>query len=295
MSKENKRAIAEYRARRSERMKLRQDAKEEAKWITINGTHVPLDEEGNVTGPVGEKIKDSSPGSGKGKISVQKANSDIKSLILNERNYGQVDLEERRKKWADSLPAGTTITWGKGGKGGKATKLEDGTFECEDAKGKYREVPDPSHWNRLKPADSEHVMTVISSMVEDAMISGDWDEVGAKVTMSDGGKNKAAEVTYDRIPRVFSFGGSKYATAEEKKQRKEIISRFMDEAKEGNVYSVGGGIGSSGGSKFKVVRSRGKLALQWDNGGYSKPVEMSRANVEKYISNGAKLIQAKKE
>ena len=94
---------------------------------------------------------------------------------------------------------------------------------------------------------------------------------------------------YEKIPVVFRVGGAKYATAEEKKKRKETIDRFMKNANEGDVYSAGGGFGS-GGSKFKVVRSRGKMALQW-MGGSSRPVEMSRANVEKFIANGAKKVK----
>ncbi len=38
---------------------LRQDA-DDTKWITVKGTHIPLDEEGNMTGRVAEKIKETS-------------------------------------------------------------------------------------------------------------------------------------------------------------------------------------------------------------------------------------------
>ena len=65
----------------------------------------------------------------------------------------------------------------------------------------------------------------------------------------------------------------------------------MKNAKEGDVYTTGGGVGSAG-SKFKVVRSRGKLGLAWERDGYYlRPVQMSRQNVEKFISNGAKLVK----
>ena len=56
MSKEDKKAIARYRARRDERLKMREDAKDDTKWITVHGAHIPLDEDGNMTGPVAEKI-----------------------------------------------------------------------------------------------------------------------------------------------------------------------------------------------------------------------------------------------
>ena len=38
---------------------LRRDA-DDTKWITVKGTHIPLDDEGNLTGRVAEKIKDTS-------------------------------------------------------------------------------------------------------------------------------------------------------------------------------------------------------------------------------------------
>lgn len=95
---------------------------------------------------------------------------------------------------------------------------------------------------------------------------------------------------YEKIPYRARAAGGKYATPEENKQRRETISRFMKEAQTGDVYKVGGGVGSSG-AEFKVIeRGDGKKYLQWKSDGYSKPVLMNRANVESYIANGAKKV-----
>lgn len=54
--------------------------------------------------------------------------------------------------------------------------------------------------------------------------------------MGTGSSGKKESVSYPRLPLAFRIGGSKYATAEEKQQRRETITRFMNEAKAGNVY-----------------------------------------------------------
>lgn len=95
--------------------------------------------------------------------------------------------------------------------------------------------------------------------------------------------------TYDSFPVSVRLGHS--ATPEEKKQKRDTVNRFMNEAKAGNVYAAGHGIGSSG-SQFEIVhfnRSPNKLGLRWSNTG--RPVALSRSNVEKFISNGARLIK----
>ena len=106
------------------------------------------------------------------------------------------------------------------------------------------------------------------------------------------GGDKKEATSYGSFPPGFRIGGRKYATADEIRQVRETVTRFMKNAKEGDVYSVGGGIGSAGGQKFKVLRRRGKLELAWqDSDGYfSRPVQMSRTNVEKFIGNGAKKV-----
>ena len=93
---------------------------------------------------------------------------------------------------------------------------------------------------------------------------------------------------YEALPFSFKKNG---LSKEETKQVRDTIGRFMSNAKEGDVYVVGGGFGSSGGQKFEVTTYRGgKPALRWVGSSWN-PVLMNRANVEKFIRNGAKLVE----
>ena len=107
------------------------------------------------------------------------------------------------------------------------------------------------------------------------------------------GKEKASENessgSYERLP--FYLRSKKDLDPADRKKVQSTVSRFMKEAKEGDVYECGGGFGSAGGQRFRVTRRRGKLALQWINDGYSQPIQMSRGNVEEFIRNGAKLVK----
>lgn len=106
------------------------------------------------------------------------------------------------------------------------------------------------------------------------------------------GEEAVGETSYGRFPTGFKMGGREHTSPDDVKKIRETVSRFMKNAKEGDVYTTGGGVGSAGGTKFKVVRSRGKLGLAWEKDGYYlRPVQMSRQNVEKFISNGAKLVR----
>ena len=112
---------------------------------------------------------------------------------------------------------------------------------------------------------------------------------------SSGGETRQNE-EYESIPYSVRAGGRKYASPDDVKKARETVSRFIKNAQVGDVYQVGGGFGSAGGQKFKVVTSRGKTALAWqDNDGYyGRPVQMSRANVESFIGNGAKFVKNEK-
>lgn len=103
---------------------------------------------------------------------------------------------------------------------------------------------------------------------------------------------KSEGPSYESFPAAFRVGGRKFASQEDSKKVRDTVTRFMKEAKDGDVYMVGGGIGSAGGQKFKVTTRRGKLALAWiSKDGYSRnPVQMSRSNVEEFISNGARRV-----
>lgn len=96
--------------------------------------------------------------------------------------------------------------------------------------------------------------------------------------------------TYDSFPVSIRLGG-KLATPAEKKQKRDTVKRFMVDAQKGNVYAVGGGIGSTG-AQFEVVhfnRSPNKLGLKWINSG--RAVAMTSANVASFIANGARMIK----
>lgn len=101
-----------------------------------------------------------------------------------------------------------------------------------------------------------------------------------------------ALASYDSFPVSLRIGGGKLATPQEKKQKAETVTRFLNEAKAGNVYSTGAGIGSAG-AQFEVVsfnRSPNKMGLKWSNSN-TRPVALSRANIANYIANGARLIK----
>lgn len=87
------------------------------------------------------------------------------------------------------------------------------------------------------------------------------------------------------------FGGAG-ATPEDKKQTRDIVTRFMAEAKAGEAYAYGSGVGSSGGG-FEIVpynRSPNKLGIR--SGG--RTVALSRTNAAAHIKNGVTLIPKSK-
>ena len=210
-------AINKYKQRRDARLKKRMDEE----WITMKGTHVLIDDEGQVS----------------------KGPSTLKSLVEksggHKKKSGVMDL---RKPGSANMNKGPNS---------------------------------PSAWKYMETLEKGGLKAGVNK---------------GETSSKEGKVPEAEKKSYEKIPLAFSIGGSQYATPEEKKKRREIISGFMNDAKEGDVYSVGGGVGSSGGSRFKVTKSRGKLALQWENSRY-KPVEMSRTNVEKFLRNGATLVK----
>lgn len=98
--------------------------------------------------------------------------------------------------------------------------------------------------------------------------------------------------SYESFPISLRIGGGAGASADDKRERTKIVNSFLADAKPGNIYSTGNGIGSSG-AQFEVVsfnRSPNKMGLRW-TGSNRQPVALSRANVASFISNGAKLIK----
>ena len=96
--------------------------------------------------------------------------------------------------------------------------------------------------------------------------------------------------SYSRFPTSVRLGGG---TPTERKQASETVSRFMKNAKAGDVYSIGGSFGDTGGQRFEVVQKGGsKLALKWQNTNRNA-VKFDKSNVKKFISNGAVLVSRK--
>lgn len=294
--------VKRYRERRDARIKARK-AREDDQWITMKGTHVMIDDGGQVSkGP--EKLRN-----------VVKQGGGYKSKA--ERKYGS------NEKFSKSLNGGWTQKNSGGNLESKIKKYlvkHSGGYSEEEYEAIRKQVGAneaefKKAWNAVQ--DKDRYATEIKNFlgekgkkigsVSEAEKEGLRKEIWAdkdtfdKVWNSlkeesdskapDGG---SATASYDRIP--FSVRMSrKHADPEEVKQARATVSRFMKEAKEGNVYEVGGGVGSKGGQRFEITtRGSGKdLYIGWidENGRRSsRPVKMSRSNVESFIANGAKLV-----
>ena len=102
------------------------------------------------------------------------------------------------------------------------------------------------------------------------------------------GSGRLPNLTYDRFPFATRWRGG--GTKEEKAQVTKTVTEFIKNAKAGDVYQLGGGIGSAGGETFEITeRGGGKLYIRSGR----NSVQLSRENVKKYIANGARLIKRK--
>ena len=97
---------------------------------------------------------------------------------------------------------------------------------------------------------------------------------------------KTPNISYPRFSYSVRTGRG---TPEEKKVLSNTISDFMKNAKDGDVYRVGGGIGSRG-ETFSITGSGSKMKIRSERG---RSVLMNRANVKSWIMNGASLIKRK--
>lgn len=107
-----------------------------------------------------------------------------------------------------------------------------------------------------------------------------------------GSSSSGKQLSYPRLPMGTLFKG--VATKEEQSQKRATVKKFISEAKAGNIYESGSGIGSAG-SKFEIVnfnRSPNKLGIK--SLGSSRAVALTSQNVVGYIKNGAKMIGKKK-
>lgn len=118
---------------------------------------------------------------------------------------------------------------------------------------------------------------------------------GSSGSGSRSGGARVPNVTYERIPYSVLVRGAKNSSKEDAKTARAIVSKFMENAKAGDVYSTGPSLGSVG-SQFEVVdyrRSPNGLGLKWIDSN-RQPVAMSRSNVQDYLKNGAKLVRRNK-
>lgn len=307
-------SVKRYRERRDARIKERR-ARVDDQWITMRGTHVLIDDGGQVSkGP--ENLKN-----------VVKQGGGYKSKA--ERKYGSTD------KFNKALNGGwTKNTAGEQSRPtGKKTTQKDikdairKFMESDDRKGeagvpmeKYEKLRKSlgagqeefkKAWNwvqheRREKLDPEEERTwhpeYYTKSGDDSPVVKGGDPNQHYIYGSEKSRNSATGGTvrqneeYESIPFSVRFAGRKHADPADVKKARETVSRFIKNAQVGDVYQVGGGFGSAGGQKFKVVTSRGKPALAWQDGDgyYKRPVQMSRANVEDFISNGAKLVKNEK-
>lgn len=104
-----------------------------------------------------------------------------------------------------------------------------------------------------------------------------------------GGTSRMVKASYPAFPVSTRMFGGAHASPDDRAQKRAIVTRFLSEAKEGNVYSIGGGFGSRGGEQFEIVhfnRSPNKLGIR--SGG--RTIALSRENAAKYIMNGVTLV-----
>ena len=99
---------------------------------------------------------------------------------------------------------------------------------------------------------------------------------------------KSISLKYESIPMSVRYG---YGTADEKKQARETISAFINNAKIGDIYELGG-IGREQAEIVSDRKSPNGMGIK-SVGSNRRPVQLSRANAEKYIANGAELKERK--
>lgn len=105
------------------------------------------------------------------------------------------------------------------------------------------------------------------------------------------GSSSTSKESYERFPVSVRMGGGDSA---QKKAVSETVSRFMKNAKVGDVYSVGGGVGSKGGVRFEVTSKGSKgMGLKWQDSN-RQALKFDRNNVKSFIANGATLVSRKK-
>lgn len=69
---------------------------------------------------------------------------------------------------------------------------------------------------------------------------------------------------------------------------RDTVNNFIKNAKSGDVYRTGFGVGSSSDTFSITTRGSNNLQIRSSNG---RQVQMNRENVKKWIMNGATLIK----
>lgn len=261
-------AVKAYKRRREQRIKTRMDADEDGRWVTTEKKHkVHFNESGE----------------------PDKGNPHVISAMKDTTGEKEVTVGgETRKVSGKVYNAVKSAKWGGGERFGDLVLNVPGV-----GKAMVRPTVD---------GDEIHIQpeggTMRKVVTNNGQSMGYSQREARKYLMIHGKKDSESAETksesYEGFSASYRMGGRKYASADEVKKVRETVSRFIKEAKEGDVYEVGGGFGSAGGSRFQVTNRRGKPAMVWlDSDGRRKGnvVQMSRANVEKYIANGAKKVK----
>lgn len=251
-------SVKAYKQRRAVRMKARMDANEDkGRWVTTENDHKIHFNEGGEPDMGNPHVIAVMKGGGK-KTKLEK------DVDFPKDESEAVSVEDyQKKKMKEKLDRFSHL-------------MHDEDPESSSAGDQFKSVSDQKARGRgAKEENKEYSYGSIE---------------GHQPTGEEKASESESSGSYERLP--FYLRSKKDLDPADRKKVQSTVSRFMKEAKEGDVYECGGGFGSLGGQRFRVVKRRGKLALQWiSEGRYSQPVQMSRGNVEEFIRNGAKLAK----
>ena len=135
-------------------------------------------------------------------------------------------------------------------------------------------------------AIAKNIQNLVSFSIPDSYDESKCISKKKKLQILESDKN-IPDLHYDSFPWSFRMVGRKNLDKDQQKKIRDTVTEFIKNAEAGQIYSAGGGFGSSG-SKFKVISFRGDLGLRWLSS--RRPVKMTRQNVEDFIFNGADLI-----
>jgi len=272
--------VKRFKERRAARIMARMDDSfDEGRWVTTEkGDHVHLNEAGEPD--AGNKYV----------IAAMKS--------YKERPKAGLKIKKPKESYAESIGQSSFVPQVKNGyvidkKGNiHGTNVHKGKDGALHATGTKMAFVDENGDSFYRPSES-----FLDENGDAIILDPPGYEDNAETAKSETAKSEAPkfeEKTYDRIP-LTAYMGSKYASPEDLKKKRETIKRFIKDAKVGNVYSASGGFGSAGDSLFEIVhsnKSSNHMALKWVNSKYG-PVVLNSSNVLSFIKNGAKLVEQK--